>query len=120
MPQQALSKVLDEILDNAFKFSASGDRVTVTGEAANGFYRWRIEDHGRSGTSIDMLESRGLFIQFDRKTNEQQGAGMGLHVVEKLCLNHGGKLKFSPTPGGGITAEILLPIASSETGPQAG
>ncbi len=120
LPQQALSKVLDEVVDNAFKFSTAGDRVTVTGEAANGSYRWRIEDHGRSGTSTDMLESRGLFIQFDRKTNEQQGAGMGLHVVEKLCLNHGGKLKFLPTPGSGITAEILLPIASVETGSQTG
>jgi signal transduction histidine kinase len=111
MPPQALSKVLDEILDNAFKFSKLGDPVTVTGEIAGKLYCWRVEDCGRSGASIDMLESRGLFIQFNRKTNEQQGAGMGLHLVEKICANFGGKLKFLPTPGGGLTVEILLPLA---------
>jgi DNA-binding response OmpR family regulator len=117
MPPQALSKVLDEILDNAFKFSKLGDPVTVTGEVAGELYRWRVQDCGRSGASIDMLESRGLFIQFNRKTNEQQGAGMGLHLVEKICANSGGKLKFLPTPGGGITVEILLPLAMDSSQP---
>jgi signal transduction histidine kinase len=117
IPPQALSKVLDEVLDNAFKFSKLGDPVTVTGEVAGELYRWRVQDCGRSGASIDMLESRGLFIQFNRKTNEQQGAGMGLHLVEKICANSGGKLKFLPTPGGGITVEILLPLAMDSSQP---
>ena len=110
LPPQALAKILDEILDNALKFSKLGDAVTVTGEAEGDVYRWAIEDHGLAVPSIDMLESRGLFIQFNRKTNEQQGAGMGLHLVEKLCANYEGTLKFKSTPGGGITVEICLPL----------
>lgn len=110
IPAQALAKVLDEILDNAFKFSKPGDPVAVIGKIADGSYCWRVEDHGR-GARDNMLESRGLFIQFDRRTNEQQGAGMGLHLVEKLCANYGGILKFLPTPGGGTTVELTLPLA---------
>ncbi|MEI6034850.1 MAG: hybrid sensor histidine kinase/response regulator [Verrucomicrobiae bacterium] len=117
LPAEALAKVLDEILDNAFKFSKPGDPVTVTGEVAGDVYCWRIEDCGRSGAPISMLESRGLFIQFDRKTNEQQGAGMGLYLVEKLCTNYGGQLNFFSAPGGGITAEIRLPLAAETDQP---
>ena len=111
LPADALEKILAEILDNALKFSRPGDHVTVTGEFAEEFYCWQIEDHGRSGTTASMLESMGLFIQFERKINEQQGAGMGLHLVERLIANFGGKLMFSSTSGGGITVEIHLPLA---------
>lgn len=117
LPPQALAKVLDEILDNAFKFSKPGDAVTVTGEAAGDIYCWRVEDHGRGCVPVNMLESGGLFIQFDRQANEQQGAGMGLFLVEKLCSNYGGKLKSFPTSGGGITVELLLPLAPPLPGP---
>ena len=112
LPPQALAKILDEILDNALKFSKPGDPVTVTGEAVGEVYRWQVEDCGRAGASVDLLESRGLFIQFNRKTNEQQGAGMGLHLVEKLCANYEGTLKFNSAPGGGITVEICFPLAA--------
>ena len=110
LPPQALAKILDEILDNAFKFSKPGDPVTVTGKADGSLYCWRVEDCGRAGSPTDLQESRGLFIQFNRKTNEQQGAGMGLHLVEKLCANYGGTMRFSSTPGGGVTVEICLPL----------
>lgn len=110
IPSQALAKVLDEILDNALKFSNPGDPVAAIGEIVGDTYCWRVEDHGR-GSPGDMLESGGLFIQFDRQTNEQQGAGMGLHLVGKLCANYGGRLKCLPSPGGGTTVEITLPLA---------
>ena len=110
IPAEALAKVLDEILDNAFKFSKPGDPVAVVGEIVENTYCWRVEDHGR-GSPDDMLESGGLFIQFDRRTNEQQGAGMGLYLVEKLCANYGGTLKFLPTLGGGTSVELVLPLA---------
>ena len=116
IPPQALAKMLDEIVDNAFKFSKPGEAVTVTGEVAGETYRWQIEDHGRSAPSVGMLESRGLFIQFNRKTNEQQGAGMGLHLVEKLSANYNGTLKFMDSADGGITVEICLPLAPDSDG----
>ncbi len=118
MPSEALSKILDEILDNAFKFSRPGEPVTVTGEVAGEFYCWQVEDCGRSGTNASMLESLGLFIQFERKANEQQGAGMGLYLAERLSANYGGKLLFFSTPGGGITVEIHLPLTKEQPATQ--
>jgi signal transduction histidine kinase len=112
IPSQALTKVLDEILDNALKFSKPGDPVAFIGKIVGNSYCWRVEDHGR-GSPGDILESGGLFIQFDRRTNEQQGAGMGLHLVRKLCANYGGMVKFLPTPGGGTTVELILPLVPS-------
>jgi two-component system, sensor histidine kinase and response regulator len=113
VPSQALAKMLDEILDNALKISNLEDPVSVTGEVVGDIYRWRVVDHGR-GFPNDPLESGGLFIQFDRKTHEQQGAGMGLHLVGKLCAHYGGTLKFLPTPGGGTTVELNFPLAPKE------
>lgn len=79
-----LKKIVDELVDNAFKFSTRGQTVEVRGRpGADGLWHLSVTDRGR-GLSAEQLESAGLFEQFDRKFYEQQGAGLGLALARKL------------------------------------
>lgn len=113
IPQQALTKVLDELLDNAFKFSAKGDAVELTGEIDGALYCWKIKDQGKTGATIEHLEERDLFVQFNRKVQEQQGAGLGIYLAERLVKIHCGNIRFSTTGGGGITVLVFLPLLAT-------
>lgn len=108
-----LTKICDELLDNAFKFSQAGTQVAVSTMAAKDDFVLSISDHGR-GMSHQQLVNVGAYVQFERKFYEQQGAGLGLTIAKRLAEIHGGRMEFVPTPGGGLTVSIHLPIQPVE------
>jgi signal transduction histidine kinase len=105
-----LSRMVEELLDNACKYSRQGTPVTVelTSEGL-----LTVTDEGR-GLTADEISHIGAFHQFDRKKYEQQGLGLGLVLVQKLCALCGTKLDIASTPGQGTTASIQFsPLRSS-------
>jgi K+-sensing histidine kinase KdpD len=88
-----LTKICDELLDNAFKFSQAGTHVMVSASAHEGEFVLTITDHGR-GTSPQQIASMGAYLQFERKSYEQQGAGLGLTIAKRLVEVHGGRVEF--------------------------
>jgi two-component system, sensor histidine kinase and response regulator len=84
-----LSKITDELLQNAFKFSDAGSPVRVTlGEAFNAV-TLSVSDKGR-GFTTEQITRIGAYMQFDRKLHEQQGLGLGLTIAKRLVELHGG------------------------------
>ena len=74
--QLHLEKMVEELLDNAFKYSKAGTPVSVSGVRGQSSYALSITDHGR-GLTARQIANIGAFIQFDRKLHEQQGPGSG-------------------------------------------
>ena len=108
-----LTKICDELLDNAFKFSQAGTHVLVSASADEGEFVLTITDHGR-GISPQQIASMGAYVQLERKFYEQQGAGLGLTIAKRLVELHGGRVEFQPTSGGGLTLMVRLPIHPTE------
>ena len=105
MERSALSRIVDELVDNAFKFSRKGSPVSVVfGEDG----RLVVTDQGR-GMTPEEIAHIGAFRQFDRKKYEQQGLGLGLVLVQKLCEQYRAALKVSSEPGKGTRVEIAFP-----------
>jgi two-component system sensor histidine kinase/response regulator len=104
-----LSRIVEELVHNAFKFSRLGTPVTIE-LSANG--QLTVADSGR-GMTAEEVSRIGAFQQFDRKKNEQQGLGLGLVLVQKLTALCGAK--FSPTsqPGEGTQARVTFATAAS-------
>lgn len=78
------AKMVEEIVDNAFKFSKEAHPVTVKGYNENSEYVLEVIDEGRGMTS-EQIDQIGGFMQFERLHYEQQGMGLGLAVTKLLA-----------------------------------
>ncbi|HXJ72261.1 MAG TPA: response regulator, partial [Candidatus Dormibacteraeota bacterium] len=90
VPSENLAKVVEELVDNAFKFSEPGKPVLVASEVQLGKFHLLITDKGR-GMSSDQISRIGPHIQFERKTFEQQGGGLGLFIAKRITELLGGE-----------------------------
>ena len=113
MAEEYLSKVVDELAQNAFKFSDPGSAVRLTlGEAFNAI-NFTISDAGR-GFSTEQITRVGAYMQFDRKMQEQQGLGLGLAITKRLVALHGGTLSIVSEPNSGAIISAKFPKAKAE------
>jgi len=110
MSEEYLGKVVDELTQNAFKFSSAGSKVQVSLEEAAGVAFLKVSDGGR-GFSTEHITKVGAYMQFDRKLHEQQGLGLGLSIVRQLTEVHGGRMNINSTKGAGTVIEVRLPKA---------
>lgn len=106
--QDLFTKLVDELIDNAFKFSVAGTTVRVTTSPGNGEFVLCVADRGK-GMTAEQIAGIGAYSQFNRKSNEQQGAGLGLAIARRIAELHGGRLDIESDPGTGTTVTVKLP-----------
>jgi two-component system, sensor histidine kinase and response regulator len=115
-----LLKILDALIDNAFKFSEPGTPVQISTTVAPTGLLLQIIDHGR-GMTLDQIANLGAYMQFDRRRHEQQGSGLGLIIAKRLVELHGGQFRIQSIPHQRTTVQAILPLLSpQERGPGAG
>lgn len=110
MSEEYLGKVVDELVQNAIKFSSAGRRVLVEFSQDASAVILKVDDLGR-GFSTDQIAKVGAYMQFDRKMHEQQGLGLGLSIAKRLTELHGGALVIESRKGEGTTVTVRLPKA---------
>lgn len=108
MTEESFSCTINELIDNAFKFSTPGTPVTIYTSTQNGYYLFTVVDHGR-GMEKHQIKLIGGFMQFDRKIHEQQGTGLGLATAKKLTEIAGGVFNIKSIPGKGTAVSLQLP-----------
>jgi len=111
MSEDYLAKIVDEVVQNAFKFSDQGTPVTVKLSDALGGILLVICDRGR-GFSTEHITRVGAYMQFDRKLHEQQGLGLGLSIAKRLTELHGGTLSIESQRDSSTVVTIKLPRAA--------
>ena len=107
--EEYLTKIVDELVQNAFKFSPANSpvRVALTNDSPD-HVTLTIADHGR-GLSTEHVAKIGAYMQFDRKMHEQQGIGLGLTICKRLTEMHGGTLTIQSSQTDGTTITLKLP-----------
>jgi two-component system, sensor histidine kinase and response regulator len=105
-----LRKIVEEVIDNAFKFSEAGRSVHVSGQTNGDTYMVTVTDHGRGMTPAHIAEI-GAYMQFDRRIYEQQGSGLGLIISRRLAELHGGAMHIESVPHQQTTIYVMLPLA---------
>ena len=106
------TKIFEELIDNAIRYSKKGTRVQILGQPQNSTYILTIVDSGR-GMTHEQIREIGAYRQFDRKIFEQQGTGLGLSVAKKLAEVHGGSLTVVSEHGKSTRVTVVLPIAAA-------
>ena len=106
-----LAKIVEELVQNAFKFSEAGRPVRVALSALPNGVALSVSDRGR-GFSTEHITKVGAYMQFDRKMQEQQGLGLGLTIAKRLTELHGGTLTIQSERGSTTTVSVKFPKAA--------
>jgi PAS domain S-box-containing protein len=117
-----LEQVLDNLLNNAAKYTQSGGSVRIDLEKDGDQGVIRVTDSG-VGIAPEMLPRVfDLFVQADRSLDRAQGGlGIGLTVVRSLVEMHGGSVEVaSEGPGKGSEFRVRLPLATRPAGGEQG
>lgn len=107
--EEHLNTLIEELVDNAFKFSNNSQKVKVSFFEENNVLAIHIENEG-VGISREFINKVDAFVQFERSEYEQQGIGLGLATAKKICELYDGKLSLSGEIGVSAIAKIKLPL----------
>ena len=106
-----LAKIVNDLVQNAFKFSPGGTVVRVGMTDFPDFMVLTISDSGR-GLSTEHVNRVGAYMQFERKMHEQQGIGLGLTIAKRLIELHRGSLTIQSKRGVSTSMTVKLPKAT--------
>ena len=113
---ERLAQVIDNIFNNAVKFTPRGGHVACRLKREGDQAVVRISDTGR-GIPPDELED--VFVKFFRspgvQTDAIPGTGIGLAICKAIVEAHGGTIDLDSMLGVGTTFEIRLPLADQTT-----
>ncbi|MFN5515598.1 MAG: response regulator [Cyanobacteriota bacterium] len=101
-------KILEELLDNACKFSPVRTPITAELTFDSREITLGLTDKGR-GMDAQQLAQIGAYQQFERQIYEQQGAGLGLIIAKGLTELYGGQLTLTSKPNQGVAVTLALP-----------
>jgi signal transduction histidine kinase len=118
--RKLLERSLDELIDNAIKFSPKGGAVNVrariVGEGDGRSVEFSVTDQGIGISPENMDNMFKEFIQGDgTATRAYGGLGLGLPFVQRVVKAHGGHIDASSEPGRGSTFEFQIPVAGNAT-----
>lgn len=108
--EQDLAKIVEELVDNACKFSEPGTEIVVGTSTDSNSFTLTIADHGR-GMTEDQIHSIGAYMQFERWFYEQQGMGLGLAIVKRLAEEYRAHFMVHSIPGESTKVSIAFPRA---------
>ncbi|MCM0590597.1 MAG: ATP-binding protein [Gloeotrichia echinulata IR180] len=109
--EQDLKKVVQEIVDNAFKFSQFGHQVRLISNTNDHFLTLYIINNGR-GMTAAQISHIGAYMQFDRKLYEQQGSGLGLIIAKRITELYGGEFFIKSIPNIQTIVRMTFPAWS--------
>ncbi len=108
---------VENLVDNAFKYSAPGDRVRCELLVEHGAARLTVRDEGIGMTDDEIA---GLFTRFGRVLNSGNshlgGTGLGLYLSREIARLHSGDIGVTSTSGRGSRFELTLPLSDVSQG----
>lgn len=114
--RRQLVSALQNLLENAIKYSEPGSSVQVSAGRSNGSVLIDVRD---SGVGIPAKEIDRIFERFYRvdraRSRDTGGTGLGLSIARHIAVNHGGEILVHSIEGSGSTFTLKLPAAEAVT-----
>jgi two-component system, OmpR family, sensor kinase len=104
-----LAAILDNLLENAIKYSPSGSPVTIECGRENGVATIGVTS--RSGPLDDEVAKRAFERFYRGDSGHDAGTGLGLPIVAALARRRGGRARLESVDGALVRAEVELPVA---------
>ena len=106
--EMEFAKIIEELVDNACKFSKPGQPVLLSCGSSQGTFTLTLQDHG-SGMAAADIQRIGAYMQFDRKLQAQEGSGLGLIISKRIVELFNGRFSLESSHGEGTSIRITLP-----------
>jgi len=115
-----LRRVVDNLIDNALRHTATGTPVTLRGYPANSGWSVEVADQG---PGVPKNHRDKLFTRFARadsaRSREDGGAGLGLALSAAIARAHGGTLELVETDSPGAVFRLHVPNEPAPVSPKA-
>jgi signal transduction histidine kinase len=108
--RERLRQVLTNLIENAIKYSPTGETVEVRAYTDNGVIRVDVRDRG---PGIAKEDQRLIFEKFGRVGSggaTKPGTGLGLFIARSIAEAHGGTLDVRSSPDRGALFTLALPV----------
>jgi signal transduction histidine kinase len=106
-----IAQILDNLLNNAVKYSPASAPIDVAVTTLTGEAQVRVEDYG---IGVAAEERDRMFTAYYRtsRTRAIPGLGLGLHISRRLAEQHGGRLWLDDSTDAGSVFALALPLAN--------
>ncbi|MDZ4782226.1 MAG: ATP-binding protein [Planctomycetia bacterium] len=109
-----LRQVVNNLIDNALKFTPAGGQVTVRLRAEHEHVIFAVRDSGPGIPEADLPQIFERFFRGDRSHShegERRGTGLGLSICQAVVQAHGGDIAVETQAGRGATFIVRIPLA---------
>lgn len=104
----AMELLLDNLFDNAVRYSGSGRRIGIAGRPAGDGILLSVHDEGVGITADELAQVMRKFYR--GRHAGSGGSGLGLAIANRIVGDHGGRLTIESEPSRGTTVSVLLPV----------
>jgi len=108
---QRMMQVLNNIMDNAMRYTPEGGRVLLSAKQVGEKLEMRIKDNGPGLSDQELGRVFDRFYRADpSRQRDESGSGLGLAIAKSLVERHNGRIWAESQPGQGMTVVISLPV----------
>jgi two-component system phosphate regulon sensor histidine kinase PhoR len=113
--EEAVEQIMDNLMDNAVKYTPHGGRVQIRWWEDNGEVQIEVQDTGIGIAERDLPRVFERFFRVDKaRSRELGGTGLGLAIVKHLAQAMHGTVSVSSQVGTGSTFSVRLPNAAGK------
>lgn len=107
-----MNRALTNLIDNAIDHTPEGGKVTVSTTRRGKDMVLEIKDTGAGIPAEDIPRIFDRFYQVDKSRTNNNGAGLGLAIAQKILRLHGAKVNVNSAENKGTTFEVAIPSLS--------
>jgi signal transduction histidine kinase len=111
LDRKKITFALQQIIENAYKFSGEVGHVSISLSDADGHVCILVSDSGIGIPRDEIPKVFEKFYQIDPgNTGQVRGFGLGLYYAREFIRLHGGSINMDSQPGLGVTVTVMLPM----------
>ncbi|MFH5824855.1 sensor histidine kinase [Georgenia sp. AZ-5] len=110
--ENKIRQVVANLMGNVLQHTPAGTAVEIAvGRPQTGWALVEVRDHGPGIAEEDAGRVFERFYRVDpSRTRSSGGSGLGLAIVAAIMGTHDGGVRILPTPGGGTTVQVAMPV----------